>query len=232
MVNIIKTFTYKIPDDYVEQTSVNDSSASFTYRGPQFLELHVSKDGKVTSALEASAEDNAMQGDNGEIIISAHDHPLEASVMWGSLAMDSSDQDSAAYPHKTINLPDGGDDHVFKYPWPPFPWKAYDASSLTWNSSTRTFGAMDWHKPWTNWGSIGSQANAIMLRADEAIAEVDAKESPSDSDTAYKAAWATYRTEAENKLKVYQAADLQPHQVSWTHSPDWEEAKDPEEDSA
>ncbi|MAH08380.1 MAG: hypothetical protein CL961_01780 [Euryarchaeota archaeon] len=229
MVNIIQTFTYKIPDDYTEQTSVNDSSASFTYRGPQFLELHVNKDGSVGGAKEADAEMYAMQNENGDIVISAHDHPLEAAVLWGSLAMDSSDQDSAAFPHKTINLPDGGDDHVFKYPWPPFPWKAYEASSLTWNSSTKSFGSMDWHQPWTNWGNIGAQANGIVERANEAIAEVDAKESPSDSDTAYKAAWVAYKTEAENKVQAYMNAGLKPHEVSWTHSPDWQPAVIPED---
>ena len=229
MGNIIQTFTYKIPDDYTEQTSVNDSSASFTYRGPQFLELDVKKDGSVGGAREADAEMYAMQNDHGEIVISAHDHPLEAAVLWGSLAMDSSDQDSAAFSHRTINLPDGGDDHVFKYPWPPFPWKAYEASSLTWNSFTKSFGAMDWHQPWTDWGQVGAQANNIMKRADEAIAEVDAKESPSDSDTAYKAAWVTYKTEAENKIKLYMDAGLKPFMVSFTHSPDWEPAKDPED---
>jgi len=131
MSRIKNTFTYKIPDDYVAQTSVNDSSASFTYRGPQYLELTVDKiTNTVTSACEASFEEFTNQSGDNIIVVSHYDYPIETATLWGGLALDSSDQDSDVFPHRTIELPDGDANHVFKYPWPPFPWKAYEASTM------------------------------------------------------------------------------------------------------
>jgi hypothetical protein len=38
-------------------------------------------------------------------------------------------------------------------------------------------------------------------------------------------------TEIDNKINVYQAAGLKPHQVVWTRTPDWEAPATPIEDS-
>jgi len=167
MSRIKNTFTYNIPDDYVAQTNVNDSSASFTYRGPQYLELTVNKETSiVSSAQEATFDDFATQVQDNTIIVSHYDHPLETAILWGSLDEDSSDQDSDVFPHRTIDLPDGDANHVFKYPWPPLPWKAYEGSTIQYNTSSRTFGTLQWHQPWINWGSIGQQVENIKIRAD------------------------------------------------------------------
>jgi|TARA_B100001094_G_scaffold223563_1_gene217721 hypothetical protein len=230
MSRIKNTFTYKIPDDYVEQTNVNDSSASFTYRGPQYLELTTNKTTNiVTGASEASFEEFANQAGDNTIIISHYDYPVETAILWGNLSLDSSDQDSAAFPHKTINLPDGGDDHVFKYPWPPLPWKAFEASTMQYDPNTRTFGTMQWHQPWSNWGMIGQQVESIIAKSDEQIAAIDAADS---IDTDLRQQWVNYKAEAEAKINLYQSNNLKAHQVSFTRAPDYEAPAVYTEDSA
>lgn len=225
MSRIKNTFTYNIPDDYVAQTNVNDSSASFTYRGPQYLELTVNKETNIVSgAQEATFDDFANQVQDNTIIVSHYDYPLQTAILWGSLDEDSSDQDSDVFPHRTIDLPDGDANHVFKYPWPPFPWKAYEGSTMQYNVSTRTFGTLQWHQPWTNWGSIGQQVENIKIRADQAIAAIDAADSI-DADLRQK--WVDYKAEADAKINLYQSNGLAAHQVSFTHSPDWEPPSEP-----
>lgn len=230
MSRIINTFTYKIPDDYVAQTNVNDSSASFTYRGPQYLELTVDKATNiVTSAQEADFELFTNQVSDNTIVISHYDYPKETAALWGSLALDSSDQDSDVFPHRIIDLPDGDANHVFKYPWPPFPWKAYEASTMQYNAATRTFGTLQWHQPWSSWGMIGAQVETHKIRADEALADIDAADS---IDADLRQRWVDYKSEAEAKINLYQSNGLQPHQVVWTRSPDWEAPAEPVPDSA
>lgn len=225
MSRIKNTFTYNIPDDYVAQTNVNDSSASFTYRGPQYLELTINKETNIVSSTqEATFDDFANHVQDNTIIVSHYDYPLETAILWGSLDEDSSDQDSDVFPHRTIDLPDGDANHVFKYPWPPLPWKAYEGSTVQYNTTTRTFGTLQWHQPWTNWGSIGQQVESIKIRADEEIARLEA----ADSDFAdLIAEWNAYKTEADNKINLYQSNGLKAHQVSFTRPPDWEPPSDP-----
>lgn len=225
MSRIKNTFTYNIPDDYVAQTNVNDSSASFTYRGPQYLELTINKETNIVSSTqEATFDDFANQVQDNTIIVSHYDYPLETAILWGSLDEDSSDQDSDVFPHRTIDLPDGDANHVFKYPWPPLPWKAYEGSTVQYSTTTRTFGTLQWHQPWTNWGTIGQQVENIKIGADEEIARLEA----ADSDfTDLIAEWNAYKTEAENKINLYQSNGLKAHQVSFTRSPNWEPASDP-----
>lgn len=232
MSRIKNTFTYKIPDGYVEQTSVNDSSATFTYRGPQYLGIAVDKNNNVSGgAREETSESFLTQRPGDPVVISAYDHPLEAAILWGQLGVDSSDQDSSAYPHLTVNLPDGDDNHVYKAPWPPLPWKAYE-STMQYDTNTGVFSGLTWHKPWANWGGIGGQAAALRARSDEEVARITALGSDAtDADTAKKDAWLAMNTEIDNKINVYQAAGLKPHQVVWTRTPDWEAPATPIEDS-
>jgi len=233
MSRIKNTFTYNIPDDYVSQTNVNGSSASFTYRGPQYLELSINKENSVIMAVnEGSLEDWQTRHQDGKTMVSHYDYPLETAILWGRLSEDSSDQDSDVFPHRTIDLPDGDANHVFKYPWPPFPWKAYDNINVQWNKATQSFNSLDWHQSWINWGDIGAQAETIIIKANDEIARLEA----ADSDfTDLIAEWNAYKTEAQNKISVYRDANLQPHQVVWTRAPDQEDLPDeitPDTDSA
>lgn len=227
MSHITRTFTYKIPDDYVSQTNVNDSSASFTYRGPHFLNINFNKNtGSVTSVSESTFEDY-LNRTAEEVIVSADDNLLIASILWGKLGEDSSDND---YPQKIINLPDGDDNHTYQYPWPPLPWKAYDAEDVRYDAVSNTFNTPRWHQPWSNWTMIGAQCENIKKRCDEKIAEYQANED--SSWTAEIAAWTAYKDEADNKIQLYMSNGLEPHHVVFTRSPEYVEPALDEVDSA
>ena len=61
MSRVTKTFTYKVPDDYTLQEAENDSSVSFTYHGPQYLHVHLSKENKFQKRMREMMEQAEAQ---------------------------------------------------------------------------------------------------------------------------------------------------------------------------
>lgn len=215
MSRVTKTFTYKVPDDYTLQEADNDSSASFTYHGPKYLHVHLTKDGYFKDANETTldewneVENNIHDHSHDDcLLINALAQPLEASIFW-----QMRDSDIADLNQRVKTGPDGLE---YKYPWPIPPHKSYEASLMKYNAELLAWQKpYPWHRNWLTWNDIQNQAEGT-------IAQINAWLDENDSDGADPdliAAWTQCKTEAENKVDAYSTAGLLPHETTFRLTP-------------
>jgi len=231
MAIVTKTFTYKIPDDYTLQTNDNDSSGTYTYRGPRYWEMTVSKDNRITAMASLDLED----GDINEFIRLSGDIKVVDALVEPILVScyhqhgDSDDTIDGNLGYRTKTLPDG---LTYSNPHPVPPWKAYEVEDLKWDPVANTLATpLPWHKPWTTWTDVTRQAQSWIGTANTRIAELEAIENPTDEDSDKLVEWKAYKEEAANKISSYAAADLLPHEVVFSQDPDFVESENPEPDS-
>lgn len=227
MSRVTKTFTYKVPDDYTLQEADNDSSASFTYHGPKYLHVHLTKDGYFNGADETTLNEwneEEARGDHGDcVLINALAQPLEASIFWQMRDSDINDLNQ-----KVKTGPDGLE---YKYPWPIPPHKSYEADKMKYNADLLAWEKpYPWHRNWLTWNDIQNQAEATIATVDAWLAENDSDGADAD----LVAAWTQCKTEAENKVDAYSTAGLLPHETTFRLTPEDSDnlaAHDPSEDS-
>ena len=212
MSKVTKTFTFKVPDDYTLQEAANDSSVSFTYHGPKYLRVELDRNNKYQDMHETTLEEWTLQKvenpDDNVVLINAVAQPLEASIFWAMKDSDISDLST-----RTKTGPDGLE---CKNPWPLPPHKAYEKDDMVWNSNTLQWNApYPWHKPWSTWESITTQAVSIEVRAQAWLDAAD-----SSTDASLVTAWTKIKDEAAGKVDAWATAGFLPHEVVFRNSPE------------
>lgn len=224
MIYVTKTFSYPIADDYTHLTDSNDSSATWTYKGPRYLDLELRPNGRVVDAIAMQNADewtNTLEDD-------AHQHLLiDANTQEGALIAsifnpnpDSDMSDSSVFPHITINLPDG---LVYKRIHPPSPDHTYDKEKITWD-----FDNQKWKKPFPyfppfqTWAGIEGHVASARALYTETKGDSDVWNAL-DADT--QQAWHDWDSDLEHKVAKYKAAGLMPHNVVTAMYPGQEDPK-------
>lgn len=224
MIYVTKTFSYPIADDYTHLTDSNDSSATWTYKGPRYLDLELRPNGRVVDAIAMQNADewtNTLEDDE-------HQHLLiDANTQEGALIAsifnpnpDSDMSDSSVFPHITINLPDG---LVYKRIHPPSPDHTYDKEKITWD-----FDNQKWKKPFPyfppfqTWAGIEGHVASARALYTETKGDSDVWNAL-DADT--QQAWHDWDSDLEHKVAKYKAAGLMPHNVVTAMYPGQEDPK-------
>lgn len=224
MIYVTKTFSYPIADDYTHLTDSNDSSATWTYKGPRYLDLELRPNGRVVDAIAMQNADewtNTLEDDE-------HQHLLiDANTQEGALIAsifnpnpDSDMSDSSVFPHITINLPDG---LVYKRIHPPAPDHTYDKEKITWD-----FDNQKWKKPFPyfppfqTWAGIEGHVASARALYTETKGDSDVWNAL-DADT--QQAWHDWDSDLEHKVAKYKAAGLMPHNVVTAMYPGQEDPK-------
>ena len=85
MIYVTKTFSYPVADDYTHLTDSNDSSATWTYKGPRYIDVELRPNGRVVDAVAMENADewsNTLEDDE-------HTHLLiDANTKEGALIAD------------------------------------------------------------------------------------------------------------------------------------------------
>jgi hypothetical protein len=231
MANVSKTFTYKLPDDYTLQTNDNDSSGTYTYKGPRYWELGLSNNNiqTATPLVEIGVTTTLAEYlvDNPDItVVDANTHPLLVSIFHAHGDSDDTIDGNLGYRTKT-----GPDGVTYSNPHPVPPWKAYEASELEWDPITNNLKQpLPWHKPWLTWTDVNRQASSLSTMAQNRLDELNAIESPTDSDTALITEWTNWKSEVDNKVSTWSAAGFMPHEIVFSQEPEHVENTPPSED--
>ena len=224
MIYVTKTFSYPIADDYTHLTDSNDSSATWTYKGPRYIDVELRQNGTVVDAVAMENADewsNTLDDDD-------HTHLLvDANTQEGALIAsifnpnpDSDMSDSSVFPHISINLPDG---LVYKRIHPPSPDHTYDKERIQWD-----FDGQKWKKPFPyfppfqTWAGIEGHIASSRSLYTETKNDSDVWNAL-DADT--QQAWHDWDSDLEHKVEKYKAAGLMPHNVVTANYPGQEDPK-------
>lgn len=222
MIKVTKTFTYPVADDYTHLTDSNDSSGTWTYKGPRYIDVELRPNGTVVDATAMDNADewsNTLEDDNNEhLLVDANtaDGALIASIF--NPNPDSDTSDSAVFPHITINLPDGLE---YKRNHPPAPDHTYDKEKIKYDFNTNSWQKpFPYFPPFMSWAGVEGNVNSARELYTETV---------NDSDTwnaltpAVQQAWHDWDSDLEHKISKYKAAGLMPHNVVIANFPGQED---------
>ncbi len=206
---IEKTFSYKLPDQYLYQTSNQNKTGRWTYRGPDKLWIFADEDtGKLRGAFHyTEKEDGATvptpQGQI-KILVEAEKDPIIASMVYNSV-------DYGTLPHTTEQLPDGA---VYKCPNPTPPDHTYELTEIVYDNTNKRFiEPFPWKKPHMTWEELKSARDGILAGSDASLAKV--------IDPAVKQQWEIYRQKLRDLPRTFAGVD--PWKVPFPNAPDMQQ---------
>ena len=155
-----KTFTYKVPDDYLAQTDALGLTASWTYEGPRWLFVFVDKaSGKLLPSQSCiafnrppSADDtehaNVRAGVDEIAVLIDMNSPTDEEAIIGAIYFGKDTGKAAGYPQKEFKV--AGDDTVYyERPDPISPDHAYAADEIEYDPAAGAWKSpLPWFKPW------------------------------------------------------------------------------------
>lgn len=207
MADIIKTFVYEMPDDYLHQTKVLGKSASWTYKGPSKIWIFINKETNkiVMGQYFTEEEDGATYPTPPEYIkveIDAEQNPLIATLM------DAGERvDYATLPQHSETMPDGT---VYSRPLNPAPDHTFETVDIEYDTATNSFKKpFPWKKPHMTWEGIRRARNGALDYSDPRIND--------DTPAALKQEWEAYKQVLRDLPKLYEGVD--PWKVSFPRNP-------------
>jgi len=155
-----KTFTYKVPDDYLAQTDALGLTASWTYDGPRWLFVFVDKaSGKLLPSQSCMAFNrqpnsgdiehaNTRAGVDEIAVLIDMNSPTDEEAIIASIYFGKDTGKAAGYPQKEYKI--AGDDTVYyERPDPISPDHAYAADEIEYDQAAGAWKSpLPWFKPW------------------------------------------------------------------------------------
>ena len=155
-----KTFTYKVPDDYLAQTDALGLTASWTYDGPRWLFVFVDKaSGKLLPSQSCMAFNrppnsgdiehaNTRAGVDEIAVQIDMNSPTDEEAIIASIYFGKDTGKAAGYPQKEYKI--AGDDTVYyERPDPISPDHAYAADEIEYDQAAGAWKSpLPWFKPW------------------------------------------------------------------------------------
>jgi hypothetical protein len=224
MIYVTKTFSYPIADDYTHLTDSNDSSSTWTYKGPRYIDIELRPNGTVVDAIAMENADewtNTLEDDD-------HTHMLvDANTKEGALIAaifnpnpDSDMSDSSVFPHISIALPDG---LVYKRIHPPAPDHTYDKEKIQYDLAENKWKKpFPYFPPFQTWAGIEGHVASARALYTETVND-SAVWNALNADT--QQAWHDWDSDLEHKVAKYKAAGLMPHNVVTANFPGQEDPK-------
>lgn len=211
MEKTTKQFTYKIADDYTHLTDDNDSSASWTWKGPRFYDVECNASYIVQNVTALEDPDNfedTLSEDEWHFLIDTNTAEGALIASMYDPNPDSDLGDSNVFPHRSIALPDG---LVYKRIHPPAPDHTYDRSKVKWDTDTNKLKRpLPYFPPFISWAAVeGSLASCHDLYL-ETKADTETWNALSAD---VQQAWEDWDSDNVNKIAKYKAAGLMPHNV-------------------
>ena len=207
MAEIIKSFVYEMPDDYLYQTNTLGKTASWTYRGPDKIWVFVDKETNKLALNNylTKEEDGDVYPTPPEYIkveIDAEQDPLMATLIGASERVDY-----ATLPQYSETMPDGT---VYERPLNPAPDHTYETFEIEYDPSTGYFKRpFPWKKPHVTWDDIRRVRNGALDYADPRIND--------DTPPALKKQWEDYKQFLRDLPQLYEGKD--PWKVSFPRNP-------------
>lgn len=160
MVEITKTFKYKVADDYLAQTNNLNKEAEWTYIGPDKIWVFVNN--KTKFIFDYPYKTEKEDGETyptplgyTKIMIDCNDNPLLGVLISAS----SYYVDINSLPQKEINLPNG---NIYKRPITPDPMHTYEHSEIKYDNDE---WIIPWKKPWVTWETIYNFRDGLLKNA-------------------------------------------------------------------
>lgn len=162
---ITKTFTYKLADAYLHQTSALNKTGTWTYTGPDKLWIFVNKEtNKINGRFHYTDRDNGadVPTDPGmiKVLVVANTDPLLASLIHNEVDYSTLDR---AYE----TLPDGSEYWTTN---PITPDHTYELEEIEYDSATGYFKQpYPWKKPHITWDELKNVRNMMLKTTDVKI---------------------------------------------------------------
>jgi len=171
--HITHTFDYDLPDKYLYQTNELGLTASWTYRGPRRMWVHVSRATNKLLPSDSCMEDDGTPEvaekarthaglDCYAVLVDAMEHPIIASVMW--MDIDQADFPQVEFTREDI---DPSDTTVY-YSRAATPTldHTYEVGDITWNHETEQWTyPLPWKQPHMTEEELQHGKNQIILDA-------------------------------------------------------------------
>ena len=155
-----KTFTYKVPDDYLAQTDSLGKTAEWTYDGPRWLFVFVDKEtnkwipsqsciGMNREPTSGDIEHANVRAGIDEIAVQIDmASPTDEEAIIGSILFPKDTGKASGYPQKDYKIT--GDDTVYySRPEPISPDHAYAADEIEYDPAAGAWKSpLPWFKPW------------------------------------------------------------------------------------
>jgi len=212
-----KQFTYKIADDYTHLTDENDSSATWTWKGPRYYDVECDASYTVRNITALEDPDNFQDTQTDEewhflIDTNTNEGALIASIFDPNPDSDMSDSD--VFPHRSIILPDG---LVYKRIHPPAPDHTYDKQKIKWDTETNKLKRpLQYFPPFQTWSGVEGHLASCHELYLETKADTETWNALSAE---VQQAWEDWDSDNQNKIAKYKAAGLMPHNVVTAQHP-------------
>ena len=182
-----KTFTYKVPDDYLAQTDDLGLTATWTYDGPRWLFVFVDKaSGKLQPSQSCitmnrppttgDAEMAQARAGVDQIAVQIDmNSPTDEEAVIASIYFGKDTGKAAGYPQKEYKV--SGDDTVhYERPDPISPDHAYAADEIEYDQAAGDWKSpLPWFKPWITMEQHKAARDGLMADA-QACLDAEATE--------------------------------------------------------
>ena len=228
-----KTFTYKVPDDYLAQTDALGLTASWTYEGPRWLFVFVDKaSGKLLPSQSCiafnrppSADDtehaNVRAGADEIAVLIDMNSPTDEEAIIGAIYFGKDTGKAAGYPQKEFKI--AGDDTVhYERPDPISPDHAYAADEIEYDQAAGAWKSpLPWFKPWITMEQHQAARDQLMADA-QANLDAEATENGGQGNLTdqQRAALTAFIAELNQLYTKFAAADgWGPHMIPFPDDP-------------
>ena len=232
-----KTFTYKLPDDYLAQTDNLGLTADWTYEGPRFLFVFVSRETNRwnpsqscipftrTPTADETDQANTRAGLDQRAVLIDMQTADEAEAVIGSILFGKDTGKAGGYPQKEYKL-DGDDTVYYERPNPTSPDHTYAADEIEFDAATDKFVTpLPWFKPWITMEQHKAARDGLLADA-QANLDAEATENGGNGNLTdeMRAKLQAFITELEGLYTKFSPEDgWGPHMIPFPDDPrtDW-----------
>lgn len=188
-------FTYKVPDEYLYTTSVQNKTGTAYYNGPRYQYVFIMPEsGLIDLTISPVAKDDANEnlqdiitatGKNGErtaVLVDAHEEPIIAWAVQPEVNL----VDFNTLPQKEYKLPN--DDTVYySRPEPTTVDHTYEIDEIKYDQVSRTWvKPFPWKKPHMTWAQMNQVIGQVIEQINNEIIENNYTGEKLELMTAYK----------------------------------------------
>lgn len=204
MGNIIKQFTYAIPNEYFGVDDSNGTVVNATYNGPDYIWVFVNDetkklDGIAPMTVENGGEEYPAPPGYTKVKVDASADTKLAGILMPELVTVNDEKNLVVE-----NLPDS-QTHEYEYPLDID--VAYNRHEITFESNTWN---TPYHESVVTWDDIISERNALLESSDTRVA--------TDMPDSVKQPWIDYRQKLRDLPTTWNGIDA--HKVQFPESPD------------
>lgn len=188
-----RTFTYKLPDDYLAQVNTEGKTAEWTYEGPRHLFVFVDKATGLFRPTQSSINFNSAPKESdfematvraGRDQVAVHidmgaENLTEAEAVIGAIMFPKDTSAASGYPQKEYKL-EGDDQVYYARPEPTSPDHTYAADEIAYDVESGEWKTpLPWFKPWVTMEQHKAARDGLL---NDAIATLDAETTENDGE--------------------------------------------------